>query len=86
MESRDSSAPTLDKLTFVSGLGLQDNAIVGERIIGSETDAIAQIISRPSQQQVEFVYLNSSEFDTGELVTFEASNIKSTIQSITLGK
>ena len=85
LESRDSSAPTLDKLTFVSGLGLQDNAIVGERIIGSETDAIAQIVSRPSQQQVEFVYLNSSEFDTGELVTFEESNIKSTIQSITLG-
>ena len=85
LESRNSSAPTLDKLTFVSGLELQDNAIVGERVTGAESDAIAQIVSRPSQEQIEFVYLNSSQFKPGELVTFRESNIKSTLQAVTLG-
>ena len=35
-ESKDLSVPTLDRLTFVSGLGLNTNTIVGERILGKE--------------------------------------------------
>jgi len=85
LESKDGSVPTLDKLTFLSGLQLQDNAIVGEKMIGSETGAIGQIVSRPSQEQIEFVYLNSNEFSPGELVTFDESNIKTLLQAVTLG-
>jgi len=85
-ESLDNSVPVLDKLTFVSGLSLDTDAILGEKIIGSTSGAVAQSVTLPAiGNEVEFVYLNSQKFIVGEIVTFEESNIQSTVQSITLG-
>jgi hypothetical protein len=84
-ESLDTSNPTLDKLTFVSGLSLDTNSILGERIVGSESGAIAQIATRSSSTEVEICYLTSQSFSVGETVTFEESNIVTNIQNITLG-
>ena len=84
-ESIDSDAPVLDKLTFPSGLGLDTNAILGEKITGSSSDAIAQITSIISSTQVEIAYLNSDVFTTGEVVNFNESNISTTLQLITAG-
>jgi hypothetical protein len=36
-------SPTLDKLNFVSGLSLDTNAIVGEKIVGSKSRAIVEL-------------------------------------------
>jgi len=84
-ESLDSSLPTLDKLTFVSGLNLDTASILGEKIIGAESGAVAQVVTRLSQTEVEIVYLNSNKFLVNESVTFEESNITSNIISITFG-
>ena len=85
-ESLDSAAPILDKLTFVSGLSLDTNAFVGERIIGNSSGAVAQVVALPgSGNIVEFVYLNSARFSPTESVTFEESNITTFIQAITPG-
>lgn len=84
-ESLDTSAPVLDKLTFVSGLSLDTASILGEKIIGSTSGAIAQLVTRLSATDVEIVYLNSKTFVTGETVVFQESNITSNIQVITLG-
>lgn len=83
-ESLDNSAPTLDTLGFVSGLSLNTNAYLGEKIIGEESQAIAQVVGRTSNS-IEFVYLNSNKFVLGETVTFEESNIVTSIVSITNG-
>ena len=85
-ESLDQSTPVLDKLTFVSGLNLNTSAVVGEKIIGKTSNAIAQVINRPSPIEIEFVYLNRSKFSLGEEVVFQESNIQSTIQGITPGQ
>jgi len=84
-ESLNSSVPSLDKLNFVSGLNLNTATILGEKIIGSKNGAIAQLVTRASSTQVEFVYLNALKFETGETVTFEESNITTNIQSIVPG-
>ena len=84
-ESLDTSNPTLDKLTFVSGLSLDTNSILGERIVGSTSGAIAQLATRSSSTEVEICYLTPQTFSVGETVTFEESNIVSNIQSITVG-
>jgi len=85
-ESVNSSDPVLDKLTFVSGLNLNTNAVLGEKITGNTSGAVAQIVTLPSSgTEVEFVYLNSQRFQVGELVSFDESTIKSSIQSITIG-
>ena len=84
-ESLNSSSPTLDSLEFPSGLALNTNSILGEKIQGRTSGAIAQIVTRSSATVVEFVYLNSKTFSVGEVVDFEESDISSIIQSITLG-
>ncbi len=84
-ESYNSSSPTLDSLEFPSGLSLDTSSILGEKIIGKDSGALAQIVTRSSSTVVEIVYLNSNEFIVGEIAEFQESNIKSTIQTITIG-
>lgn len=84
-ESLDNSSPILDKLTFNSGLNLNTNAIIGEKITGAISGAIGQIISAPSSTTVEYVNLNSNKFESGELVKFEESKISGIVNSIDPG-
>lgn len=85
-ESLDAAEPILDKLTLASGLSLNTNAFIGEKIIGTTSGAVAQVVNLPvAGNIVEFVYLNNVKFSAGESVVFEESNITSYIQSITLG-
>ena len=81
-ESLTSSAPTLDYIEFPAGLGLDTNSILGERVVGSESRAIAQVVTRVSPVRVEIVYLNSNKFEVGELAKFQESNIESTVQKV----
>ena len=61
-ESIDSDSPSLDKLTFPSGLNLDTNAILGEKIKGStsecdSTSSISYII----KLKIENCYLTSNK-------------------------
>ena len=83
-ESYDSSQPVLDSLTFSAGLNLDTESILGEKISGDSSGAIAQVAGR-SSNSIEFIYLNDKKFVVGELINFLESNIKSYLQEITLG-
>ena len=83
-ESKTTSTPVLDSLTFVSGLSLNTNVIVGELIRGDNSRAIGQIVSATSNT-VTFVYLNGSKFTVGEIVRFDESSIDTILQGVTVG-
>jgi hypothetical protein len=83
-ESLDTSNPTLDTLSFSSVLNIGGNAIVGENILGSESGCIARVVTKTTNS-VEIIYLNSSRFNTNELVSFEESNITGEIDFVTSG-
>ena len=83
-ESKTNAKPVLDLLTFVSGLSLNTNAIIGEKIKGQDSRAIGQIVSL-SANEVSFVYLNDNQFTIGEIVKFEESSIESILQGVTVG-
>ena len=84
-ESIDTNSPTLDRLTFPSGLNLDTTAIVGEKIVGNDSDAIAQITGVISATEVEIAYVTPSKFTIGEVCNFQESNISTTLQLITVG-
>ena len=84
-ESLTNVAPVLDKLVFVSGLSLNTATVLGEKIIGSVSGAIAQITERSSATTVEIAYLTQQTFQIGETVTFEESNIITNLQDVTAG-
>ena len=84
LESKDTNTPVLDKLKFVSGLNFNTNAIVGELIVGQDSRAIGQLVDR-NANDVTFVYLNDSKFQTGEVVKFKESAIETTLQGVDVG-
>ena len=79
-ESTNKNKPTFDSLTFVSGLALDDNLSIGEKVRGEDSRAIGQVVNVTSTS-VEYVYLNDSQFIKGEKVVFLESNIQANIQS-----
>ena len=85
LESKDNNNPTLDRITTISGLSLNTNTIDGERIIGSESGATAQLITRVDAENVEVAYFTDTKFVLGETITFQESNIVTTVQAINLG-
>jgi len=83
-ESTNSSSPVLDKLTFATGLSLDTNAIVGEKIVGRDSRAVAQVVNKTATE-IEFVYRNENRFKVGETVSFKDSSINAVIQLVTNG-
>ena len=83
-ESTNTSAPVLDKLTFATGLQLDSNAIVGEKIVGEDSRAVAQVVSRTSNT-ISFVPLNQNSFQKEENVTFKESSLNLLVQDVTKG-
>ena len=83
-ESKNTATPVLDRLSFVGGLGLDTNTIIGEKIKGQDSRAIGQIVSVTSNT-VDFVYLNDSVFSIGEIVKFEESSIETILQGVVVG-
>ena len=84
LESKDTNAPVLDKLKFVSGLNFNTNSIVGELIVGKDSRAVGQLVDR-NVNDVTFIYLNDSKFQAGEVVNFKESAIETTLQSVEIG-
>ncbi len=84
-ESLDSNDPSIDTLTIVANLGLDTKSVVGEKIIGSSSGAVAQLVTRNSSANVGFVYLNNVSFQLNESITFQESGIISEIQSLEKG-
>ena len=85
-ESLDTNNPTLDTLTFSSIVNVTDNAIIGENIIGSTTNTVVRVVSKPSANTLGIIYLNDNRFLENENVSFEESNIITAIESFTRGK
>jgi len=83
-ESTNNASPVLDRLTFSTGLGLDNSVIIGEKIIGANTRAIGQIVSA-TPTTIDYIPLNDEDFEVGEVVNFKESSISQTIQDITPG-
>ena len=83
-ESTNTAAPVLDKLTFATGLALDQNAIIGEKLVGQDSRAVAQVVNSTANS-IEYVKLNTNNFSVGESVKFKDSSIESVIQEITPG-
>ena len=84
-ESLSTSSPSLDQLSFDTFSNVDNNAIIGENITGSDSGSIARIVTKLGSNIVGIVYLNGSKFLSGENVSFSESNIVTSIVSIVNG-
>jgi len=85
LESKTTSIPTFDALTFVSGLSLNTNAVIGEKIVGKDSRAVGQIVSAPNATEIRFVYLNGNKFTIGEVIHFKESGGEHILQGTEAG-
>ena len=88
-ESSDTNDPTLPTMSFVSQslsgpTKLATDILVGELVIGSESNAVGTVVSK-STNSIEFVYANNSKFVSGEIVSFKDSSITGTVSALTTG-
>ena len=83
-ESTNDAAPTLDSLTFATGLALNQNAIIGEKIVGQTSRAIGQVVE-VTATTVTYVPLNDNDFAVGEEVSFKSSSLSLVLQETTPG-
>ena len=90
-ESLDKFDPVLDRLQFPSSSDVSNNSIVGENIIGTQSGAVARVVTNitttpsSSADTLGIVYLNNQKFDINEPVKFEESNINSTVEATIKG-
>ena len=84
-ESLDDNDPTLDVIQVSAAAALNTDAIVGERIKGQTSGAIAQIVQATSASNSTVVLLNNKSFIVGELISFEESGIESIVVGFTKG-
>jgi hypothetical protein len=86
-ESLDSNDPVLDKLVFTSTDGIFTNAIIGEEIVGSVSNAVARVVSiDPIGFTISVVYKTSTKFQLLEVLNFKESNSRATLQNVSPGK
>lgn len=77
-ESDDQNDPNLSTITLSSISGptqTTSDFIIGEKIIGNDTKAVARIVSALSSTQFELVYLNEKVFSINERVQGQTSKV-----------
>ncbi len=81
-ESTSVNDPQIPYLQLTSFSGVSNNNqdyIIGERIVGSSSNAVAIIVSKKDSDKIEYVYLNAFAFEVGESVEGEESKVKSVV-------
>ena len=86
-ESLDKNKPILDQLVFSSTDPILQNAIVGEAIVGENTNAVAKIVSvNPGTSSISIVYKTTDKFQLLETLLLQESNSSATLQGTIPGK
>ena len=81
-ESKNLDDPECPSLTLGSLDGPNLNTsdlILGERFIGQTSNSVGIYLVKNSDNGIGFVYLNNNEFEPGEVIVFEESDITATI-------
>jgi len=83
-ESSTTNEPQLPSITLTNLNSNILNSSIGEKIIGTKSNAVATLVSTINNK-VNLVYLNENRFIINEEVTFEVSNVKGTVFSVSVG-
>ena len=87
-ESSTINPPSLPKVTLSSISGLTNKTgdlLVGEKIIGAVSKAVAIYVQSVNDLSINFVYLNSSTFIVNESLTFQDTGVTANVVSVDYG-
>jgi hypothetical protein len=84
-ESLGTSEPFSPELTLsniISTNSTTSDLIIGEKIIGKTSNAIAIVAEKISDNKITFIYLNDTTFSIDEVVEFEESSVNAFVSSL----
>jgi hypothetical protein len=87
-ESSTINAPSLPKATLSSISGPTNKTgdlLIGEKLIGSASKAVAIYVQSVNDLSINFVYLNSSTFNANETLTFQDTGVTANVVSLDFG-
>ena len=82
LSTDDPSAPKMILSSIDSPAGKTTDLIIGEKIKGVSSGAVAVYAETLSDSQISFVLLNDVDFREGESVNFEESNIQAIVNTL----
>ena len=88
LESNNASDPVFPRLnlrSINSATGKTNDLLIGEKFIGSKSNAKGVYVSKYDDSAVNYIALNDYTFQNNENITFEDSAIEATISSAVLG-
>jgi len=84
-ESADTSAPSAPKITLssiVSESTTTNELIIGEQLIGQNSNAVAMVAEKPSDSIITIIYQNEHLFKEGETVNFQSSGVSAIVNAL----
>ena len=84
-DSGDADLPSLTLTAYSGPSGNNSDLIVGEKITGLDSNAIAVVVEKPSTTTLGIVLLNQNEFNIGETIKAERSGVTALLTASTLG-
>jgi len=84
-ESADTSNPSAPKVTLssiVTQSTTTNELIIGEHMVGQDSEAVAIVAEKLTNNQISFVYKNNLEFKEGETVTFQESSAQAVVSTL----
>ena len=82
LSTDDPSAPKMTLSSIDSPAGKTTDLIIGEKIKGVSSGAVAVYAETLSDSQISFVLLNDVDFREGESVNFEESNVQAIVNTL----
>jgi len=82
VDTSNASAPTFILSSITGPTGKTSDIIIGEKITGRDTGAVAICAERLTDSKIAFIGKNNKNFREGEVVVFAESNIQAIITTI----
>ena len=77
------SAPSMDLISLNSSSTTTTELIIGEQLIGQNSNAIAIVAEKSDADTITFIYQNDFTFNEGETVVFQESSVQGVVSTIT---
>ena len=76
------SAPTVVLSTLNGPTGKTGDLIIGEKIVGAKSGAVAIVAEKISDNKISFIQKNTDAFEEGEVVTFDESKVQGVVTTL----
>ena len=84
-DSGDADLPSLTLTAYSGPSGNNSDLIVGEKITGLDSNAVALVVEKPNVTTLGIVFLNQNIFNVGETVKAERSGVTAILTATTSG-